>query len=56
MGGLTLATIAGSPLGTLVGQHAGWRAMYGTVVASGLRSLAVWKTVAVASPGTSSRL
>ncbi|MFE5331333.1 MFS transporter [Embleya sp. NPDC056575] len=36
MGGLTLATIAGSPLGTFIGQHAGWRAMYGTVVAAGL--------------------
>ncbi|GAA0984642.1 MFS transporter [Acrocarpospora macrocephala] len=36
MGGLTLATIAGSPLGTFVGQHAGWRAMYWTVVAIGL--------------------
>ncbi|MEX3106367.1 MULTISPECIES: MFS transporter [unclassified Streptomyces] len=36
MGGLTLATIAGSPLGTFVGQHAGWRALYGTVVAVGL--------------------
>ncbi|MFC6083532.1 MFS transporter [Sphaerisporangium aureirubrum] len=36
MGGLTLATIAGSPLGTFVGQHAGWRAMYWAVVALGL--------------------
>ncbi|CUU58150.1 MFS transporter, DHA1 family, arabinose polymer transporter [Parafrankia irregularis] len=36
MGGLTVATIAGSPLGTLIGQHAGWRALYWTVVAVGL--------------------
>src|SRR4029078_12261558 len=36
MGGLTVATIAGSPLGTFIGQHAGWRAMYGAVVAVGL--------------------
>ncbi|NUT36486.1 MAG: MFS transporter [Hamadaea sp.] len=36
MGGLTVATIVGSPLGTFIGQHAGWRAMYGTVVAVGV--------------------
>ncbi|MGC5287703.1 MFS transporter [Micromonospora sp. DT231] len=36
MGGLTVATIAGSPLGTLIGQNAGWRVMYVTVVAVGL--------------------
>ncbi|MEU7928235.1 MFS transporter [Micromonospora sp. NPDC049801] len=36
MGGLTIATIAGSPLGTLIGQNAGWRVMYWTVVAVGL--------------------
>ncbi|MFJ6088434.1 MFS transporter [Streptomyces sp. NPDC092369] len=36
MGGLTVATIAGSPLGTFVGQHAGWRVMYATVVVVGL--------------------
>ncbi|MFG1884679.1 MFS transporter [Micromonospora sp. NPDC049102] len=36
MGGLTVATILGSPLGTLVGQHAGWRATYWTVVGLGL--------------------
>jgi MFS transporter, DHA1 family, inner membrane transport protein len=32
MGGLTVATIIGSPLGTFVGQLAGWRAMYLVVV------------------------
>lgn len=36
MGGLTVATIAGSPLGTLIGQNAGWRVMYWTVVAVGM--------------------
>jgi len=36
MGGLTVATIVGSPLGTFIGQHAGWRVMYWTVVAVGL--------------------
>ncbi|MFC5748438.1 MFS transporter [Actinomadura rugatobispora] len=36
MGGLTIATIVGSPLGTFIGQQAGWRAMYWTVVAVGL--------------------
>jgi predicted MFS family arabinose efflux permease len=36
MGGLTVATVVGSPLGTLVGQVAGWRAMYWAVVAVGL--------------------
>ncbi|MFG2051487.1 MFS transporter [Micromonospora sp. NPDC048935] len=36
MGGLTVATIAGSPLGTFIGQSAGWRVMYWTVVAVGL--------------------
>ncbi|MFG1917506.1 MFS transporter [Micromonospora sp. NPDC048898] len=36
MGGLTVATIAGSPLGTLIGQSVGWRATYWTVVAVGL--------------------
>jgi predicted MFS family arabinose efflux permease len=36
MGGLTIATIVGSPLGTFVGQSAGWRVMYWVVVAVGL--------------------
>ncbi|GAA1419630.1 MFS transporter [Catellatospora coxensis] len=36
MGGLTVATIFGSPLGTFIGQHAGWRVMYWAVVAVGL--------------------
>ncbi|GIE78454.1 MFS transporter [Actinoplanes philippinensis] len=36
MGGLTVATVVGSPLGTAVGQSAGWRAMYWTVVALGV--------------------
>ena len=36
MGGLTVATIFGSPLGTFVGQLAGWQAMYLLVVVIGL--------------------
>ena len=36
MGGLTVATIFGSPLATFIGQNAGWRAMYWAVVAIGL--------------------
>ncbi|MBE1586607.1 MFS transporter [Nonomuraea angiospora] len=36
MGGLTIATVVGSPLGTFIGQNAGWRAMYWVVVAIGL--------------------
>ncbi|GAA1265493.1 MFS transporter [Sphaerisporangium rubeum] len=45
MGGLTVATIAGSPLGALIAQHAGWRAMYWSVVGIGLLAgvaLLVW--------------
>ncbi|MEV4539241.1 MFS transporter [Asanoa sp. NPDC049518] len=36
MGGLTVATVVGSPLGTWIGQSSGWRAMYWAVVALGL--------------------
>ncbi|WP_431919631.1 MFS transporter [Nonomuraea jabiensis] len=36
MGGLTIATVVGSPLGTFIGQNAGWRTMYWVVVAVGL--------------------
>ncbi|WP_431914520.1 MFS transporter [Nonomuraea jabiensis] len=36
MGGLTVATVVGSPFGTFVGQNADWRAMYWVVVAIGL--------------------
>ncbi|WP_127509175.1 MFS transporter [Actinoplanes solisilvae] len=36
MGGLTVATIVGSPLGTFIGQNAGWRAMYWAVVGVGV--------------------
>lgn len=45
MGGLTIATIVGSPLGTLIGQQAGWRAMYWAVVVIGLfagAALFIW--------------
>ncbi|MFD3406567.1 MFS transporter [Kribbella sp. NPDC058693] len=36
MGGLTVATIIGSPLGTFLGQHVGWQALYVVVAAIGL--------------------
>ncbi|MED1863839.1 MFS transporter [Fictibacillus nanhaiensis] len=37
--GLTVATIAGVPLGTYVGQHYGWRATFGAVAILGLIGL-----------------
>ncbi|AKG36333.1 MFS transporter [Paenibacillus durus] len=37
--GLTVATIAGVPLGTYIGQHYGWRATFGVVAALGLIAL-----------------
>jgi DHA1 family inner membrane transport protein len=36
MSGLTVAAIVGSPLSTFIGQHAGWRTLYWTVVVIGL--------------------
>jgi DHA1 family inner membrane transport protein len=36
MTGLTVATIVGSPVGTFIGQHAGWRALYVTVAVVGV--------------------
>jgi MFS transporter, DHA1 family, inner membrane transport protein len=43
MAGLTVATIVGSPLGTFVGQRAGWQTLYLTVAAVGLGAgLAIW--------------
>lgn len=45
MGGLTIATVVGSPLGTFIGQNAGWRTMYWVVVAIGLlagTALVIW--------------
>ncbi|WP_243060318.1 MFS transporter [Nocardioides sp. SR21] len=43
MAGLTVATIIGSPLGTFIGQRAGWQALYVTVAGLGLGTgLAIW--------------
>jgi DHA1 family inner membrane transport protein len=43
MTGLTVATIVGSPIGTLIGQRAGWQALYLTVAGLGLcAGLAIW--------------
>lgn len=38
--GLTVANVVGVPLGTLVGQHAGWRVTFGIVAAIGILGLA----------------
>jgi len=40
MSGLTIATVVGSPLATLLGQHAGWRATYLLVAGTGALALA----------------
>lgn len=46
LGGLTIANIAGVPLGTLVGQHLGWRAAFWAVAAlSALALIGVATTV-----------
>ena len=37
--GLTVANVVGVPLGTLVGQHAGWRVTFGVVAALGVVGL-----------------
>jgi predicted MFS family arabinose efflux permease len=39
MGGLTVATLFGSPLGTLLAQHRGWQAIYVAVAAIGALAL-----------------
>ncbi|QKG21797.1 Cmx/CmrA family chloramphenicol efflux MFS transporter [Actinomadura verrucosospora] len=39
-GGLTLATIAGLPLGTLLGQHLGWRSAFWAVAALSAAAMA----------------
>jgi MFS transporter, DHA1 family, inner membrane transport protein len=38
--GVTLANVVGMPLGTFVGQHAGWRAAFGLVLLLGVLGLA----------------
>ncbi|MGD6964412.1 MFS transporter [Fictibacillus phosphorivorans] len=55
--GLTVATIAGVPIGTYVGQHFGWRATFGAVAILGLIGLvanlfAVEKVKRQANPPT----
>lgn len=40
MGGLTVATVLGSPLATLISEHAGWHAMYIAVAVLGAAALA----------------
>ena len=43
--GLTVATILGVPLGTLIGQHLGWRATFWAVAGIGLVALAIIATL-----------
>lgn len=43
MTGLTIATIFGSPVGTFIGQQAGWQALYVTVAGIGIcAGVAIW--------------
>lgn len=39
MAGLTIANIIGVPLGTLIGQHMGWRASFGAIAIMGILAL-----------------
>lgn len=39
MAGLTIANIIGVPLGTLIGQHMGWRASFGAIAIMGVLAL-----------------
>lgn len=50
--GLTVATILGVPLGTLIGQHLGWRATFAAVTLVGLVAFAVIATLVPKDSGT----
>ena len=55
--GLTLANVLGVPLGTALGQAAGWRAAFWAVVAIGLiAGMAILRFVPSGMPGTSDGL
>lgn len=54
--GLTIANVAGVPLGTLLGQAAGWRATFAFIGAIGLLAVAaVWAFVPDAPPAQGGR-
>jgi DHA1 family inner membrane transport protein len=54
--GLTLANVAGVPLGTLLGQAAGWRATFALIGVIGLLAVAaVWAFVPEAAPAGGGR-
>lgn len=55
-GGLTVATVVGLPAGTMLGQHAGWRAAFWAVAAlSALAAAGVLATIAPSPAQFSSR-
>lgn len=51
--GLTAATVAGVPLGTWLGQHAGWRASFWTITAVGVVALACVAALVPSGAGAS---
>ncbi|SDS04503.1 MFS transporter, DHA1 family, arabinose polymer transporter [Brevibacterium sandarakinum] len=55
-GGLTIATIAGVPLGTFLGQQIGWRAAFGAVAVLGIVDLIGVATLVPKQPAQSGGL
>lgn len=55
-GGLTIATIAGVPLGTFLGQQIGWRAAFGAVAVLGVIDLIGVAVLVPKQPGSSGGL
>lgn len=56
IGGLTVANVAGVPLGTLVGQQLGWRSTFWLLALLAVVGLvSVWRTVPADGAATSSR-
>ncbi|GAB1512811.1 Cmx/CmrA family chloramphenicol efflux MFS transporter [Actinophytocola sp. KF-1] len=54
-GGLTVATIAGLPAGTFVGQHLGWRAAFWAVAIMSLLAMAAVRATVHNGPTTGAR-
>jgi len=55
-GGLTVANVAGVPLGTFVGERFGWRATFGLIVIVGVAVLIAVRTLVPPDAGGASRL